>query len=84
LYKQRVLINELPIRVCLLEMGTPAAKRPVTPEEERQALEDAEDIAASRAALEEMQRTGAQPRPWREVYAELGLDPHDLRPDDDE
>jgi hypothetical protein len=68
----------------LLKMGTPAAKRPVTPEEEREALEDAEDIAASRAALEEMQRTGAQPRPWREVFTEMGLDPNDLGTDDDE
>lgn len=52
-------------------MGNPAQKLTL---EELEALEDAADIAAGQAALEEMARTGEQPRPWEEVWAELGLD----------
>lgn len=38
-------------------------------------VEDAEDAAASEASREEMRRTGTHPRPWREVAAEMGMDP---------
>jgi hypothetical protein len=58
------------------------AKRPLTLEEQ-EALEDAADVEASRKAIEEMQRTGNKGRPWREVFAEMGLDPNDLGPDGD-
>jgi hypothetical protein len=52
--------------------------------EEREALEDAEDVAAARASLEQMERTGEKGRPWREVFAELELgDPDELGPDDE-
>lgn len=57
-------------------MGTPATKRTPTLEE-LEALEDAADVEASRKAVEEMLRAGEKPTPWREVFAELGLDDDD-------
>jgi hypothetical protein len=79
--KSQVLNNERSTRVCLLEMPG-ANRKPQTPEEQRRALEDAEDAAAAAASREQMRRTGAQPRPWREVLIEMGLDPDKLGSDD--
>lgn len=42
-------------------------------EEEIEAIEDADDVAAARAALDEMKRTGEKPIPLEQVKRDLGL-----------
>ncbi len=43
-------------------------------EDEIEAIEDAEDVAAARATIDEMKRTGEKPIPLDQVKRELGLE----------